>query len=56
MLDLKGPSLQPSTVQAVYQDVHGMELDTHVALYTLPDGEDLSKQWAGHFICGFKVR
>lgn len=55
LLDLKGAALEPDRVLRLDREVDRLNLYGHTALYTLPEGQDLSKQWRGQFICGYKV-
>ena len=55
LLDLKGAALHPDVISAIDRLVHELGLVSNVALYTLPESEDMSKQWRGQFICGYKV-
>ena len=56
LLDLKGAALHPAVITAVNGHVDDLGLFGHVALYILPEGKDMSEQWLGKFICGYKVR
>ena len=55
LLDLKGAALHRDVITAVDRRVHELGLSGHVALYTLPESKDMTKQWHGQFICGYKA-
>lgn len=56
LLDLKGAALHPDVITAVNGHVDKLGLFGNVALYTLPESVDMSKEWRGEFICGYKAR